>query len=204
MKRMLLLAFLLTIVGFFASSVCAAPYASFNLGIGYVDDVEVSAGEERLEMSFDPGYGITAALGNSYPNIDGADVRAELEFSYLKSDLDKVTLVGVGSADLGGEGTIKSLMLNGYIDFMPNQSIQPFIGAGLGYSNAELDILGISGDDDLFAGQLMGGASFSLTEQLICDLQYRFFMTDDLDFGDGVDADSIRTHNLMLGLRYGF
>jgi len=200
MKKLSLLLSFFLMLGFFASNVYAGPYFSGNLGIGLIDDLSVSDGVDTLDFSFDPGFGASVAFGHAY----NTGARAELEFSYLKSDVDEVTLVGEGSASLGGDGTLMTMMLNGYYDFMPTQFISPFLGAGIGYANADLEILGMSEDDDVFAYQAIAGAAFTLTDQLKFDIQYRYFDTEDLDFDSGVKADSVNTHNFLIGLRYGF
>lgn len=200
MKWMSLLWVLLVVLEVGITPVCAGPYFSGNLGVGFVNDVDVSDGVEKYELSFDPGFGLSAAFGNTYPN----NFRAELELGYFKSDLDKVTLVGVGSEDLGGDGQLMTLMFNSYYDFIPEAMFSPFVGLGIGYANAELDLLGISEDDDVLAYQAIAGGAFNLSKQLMLDLQYRFFDTEDLEFEAGIEADSVRTHSLLIGLRYGF
>ena len=199
MKKCAVLLAITMLLGVTVSNVCAEMYFSGNVGIGWVDDISMTDGVDTAELSFDPGYGITAAFGNVYNNF-----RAEVEFNYFASDVDEVTLVGDGSASVGGDGTVVAVMLNGFYDFVPGQTLSPFIGAGIGYANAEIDILGESEDDDVFAYQLMAGFAFKLTENLTSDVQYRYFGTEDLEYEAGVDVDSVNSHNLMVGLRYSF
>ena len=197
MKKLSVLLVITMVLWFTASNVRAEGYFSGNVGIGWADDIEVT---DAIELSFDPGYGISAAFGHVYNN----NFRAELELNYFASDVDEVTLVGVGSAPVDGDGTVIAVMLNGFYDSMPSQTLSPFVGAGIGYANAELDILGESEDDNVFAYQLMAGFTFKLTEKLKSDVQYRYFGTEDLEFEAGIDGDSINSHNLMVGLRYSF
>lgn len=200
MKKLSVLLCLSMVLGLGVSNVCAGSYVSGNVGVGWVEDLGLTDGIDDLELSFDPGYGITVALGHAY----NSGFRAEAEFGYFKSDLDKVDWKGVGTASVSGDGTLMSVMLNAFYDFMPGGTVSPFLGAGIGYANAELDIEGESEDDSLFAYQLAAGVAFKVSEGMKCDVQYRYFGTEEPDFGDGVDVDSIAVHNLMVGLRYSF
>lgn len=199
MKTRYVLLIITMVLGFNVSNVSAEGYFSGNVGIGWADDIEMTDGVETIELSFDPGYGFSAAFGNVYNNF-----RAELEFNYFASDVDEFTRVGDGSGPVDGDGTVLAVMLNGFYDSMPSQTFSPFIGAGIGYANAELDMLGESEDDNVFAYQLMAGFTFKLTEKLKSDVQYRYFGTEDLEFEAGVDVDSVNSHNLIVGLRYSF
>lgn len=178
----------------------AESYIAGNIGVGWVEDIDLSDGVDRAELSFDTGFGITAALGHAYPN----GLRAELEVGYFQSDLDDVTLEGFGTASVDGEGTLWYGMINGFYDFMPTQTISPFVGLGIGYAKADLEIEGESEDDNVFAFQAALGMAFQINERLKCDLQYRYFDTEEPDFGDGVDSDSITIHSVLAGLRYSF
>jgi opacity protein-like surface antigen len=97
-------------------------------------------------------------------------------------------------------------MANMYKDFPLGTGFAPFIGGGIGIANVEADFVGfgINGkkDDTVFAYQVMGGGAIDLGPQLKLDLQYRYFATADPDFGH-VEAE-YRSHNFLLGLRFGF
>lgn len=199
MKKLAVLITLIMVFGVAVTNVSAENYFSVNAGVGWVDDIRLSDGIDNIDLSFDPGFGVSAALGHYYNKA-----RIELEFNYLKSDLDEVELVGVGSASLSGDGTVMAVMLNSYYDFMAEHMLSPFLGGGIGYANAEIDVLGVKEDDDAFAYQLIAGIAFKLSERLKSDLQYRYFGTEDLEFDDSVDVDPVGSHSLMIGLRYGF
>lgn len=200
MKKLSVLLCLSMVLGLGVSNAGAVGYVSGNLGVGWVEDLGLTDGTDDLDLSFDPGFGITAAFGHAYNN----GLRAEVELGYFKSDLDEVTLKGFGKASVDGDGTLMSVMLNAFYDFMPGSTMSPFLGAGIGYANAELDVEGSSEDDNLFAYQASAGVAFKVSERMKCDVQYRYFGTEDPDFGSGVDSDSIAIHNLMVGLRYSF
>jgi len=195
-KQFVVLLALTMFIGLGVSAAFAAPYVSGNVGAVWLEDSDFG---DEAEISFDTGFGITAAIGNAYEN----GLRGEVEFGYRTSDMDEFDSdSGSGSIDDGDISTI-SLMLNGYYDFRPKETISPFIGAGIGYANVEGDIeeLG-SEDDNVFAYQVAVGVAFAINPQTKIDVQYRYFDTDDGDF-DNLEVE-YGTHNAMLGVRYSF
>jgi len=195
-KQFVVLLALTMFIGLGVSAAFAAPYVSGNVGAVWLEDSDFG---DEAEISFDTGFGITAAIGNAYEN----GLRGEVEFGYRTSDMDEFDSdSGSGSIDDGDISTI-SLMLNGYYDFRPKETICPFIGAGIGYANVEGDIdeLG-SEDDNVFAYQVAVGVAFAINPQTKIDVQYRYFDTDDGDF-DNLEVE-YGTHNAMLGVRYSF
>jgi len=195
-KQFVVLLALTMFIGLGVSAAFAAPYVSGNVGAVWLEDSDFG---DEAEISFDTGFGITAAIGNAYEN----GLRGEVEFGYRTSDMDEFDSdFGSGSINDGDISTI-SLMVNGYYDFRPKETICPFIGAGIGYANVEGDIdeLG-SEDDNVFAYQVAVGVAFAINPQTKIDVQYRYFDTDDGDF-DNLEVE-YGTHNAMLGVRYSF
>ena len=191
-KQFVVLLALTMFIGLGVSAAFAAPYVSGNVGAVWLEDTDFG---DEAEISFDTGFGITAAIGNAYEN----GLRGEVEFGYRTSDIDEFD----SDESINGDFSTISLMVNGYYDFMPKETICPFIGAGIGYANVEGDIdeLG-SEDDNVFAYQVAVGVAFAINPQTKIDVQYRYFDTDDGDF-DGLEVE-YGTHNAMLGVRYSF
>jgi len=172
------------------SAVSAAPYVSGDFGLVSVSDSTLS-GNTSGEMSMDPGFGFLAAIGN---NFDG--LRAEAEFAYRTNDLDEVSNVSVN-----GDISSMAVMGNLLVDLPLSESVRPFLGAGIGLANVEIDSNG-SSDDTVFAYQAIAGIGFPLTHVTTLDFQYRYFATADPDF-DGTEAE-YDTHNFFAGLRFDF
>ena len=195
-KQFVVLLALTMFIGLGVSAAFAAPYVSGNVGAVWLEDTDI--GDDFGDVSFDTGFGITAAIGNAYEN----GLRGEVEFGYRTSDIDEFDS-DFGSRSINGDVSTISLMINGYYDFMPKETICPFIGAGIGYANVEGDIdeLG-SEDDNVFAYQVAAGVAFAINPQTKIDVQYRYFDTDDSGFDD-LEAE-YGTHNAMLGVRYSF
>lgn len=178
-------------MGLGISNASAEMYFSGNAGAVWANDSDIDSVFGTGEISFDPGFGITAALGHVYGN----GFRSEAEFGYRNNDIDEISI--------DGDVTSLSFMVNGFYDFMPGNTFTPFVGAGIGFANVEGDIDGFgSEDDNVFAYQVAAGMAFAVNRSMNIDLQYRFFGTEDPDF-DGLEAE-YTTHNLMIGFRQSF
>jgi opacity protein-like surface antigen len=190
---------LAAVMGLGIANASAEMYFSGNAGAVWVNDSDIDDGFDTGEISFDTGFGITAALGHSYGN----GFRTEAELGFRSNDIDEISIDGFGSASIDGDISSLSFMVNGFYDFMLGNTFTPFVGAGIGFANVEGDIDGIgSEDDNVFAYQIAAGMAFPVNQSLKIDLQYRLFGTDDPDF-DGLEAEYI-THNLMIGFRQSF
>lgn len=205
MRKLAVVLFALSlVVGGSAIYADAGTYVSGNIGAVFVDDADLSFEGVPLdaELSFDTGYGATLAIGHAYAN--GA--RAEVEVAYRANDLDKISVSGLGSGSIDGEMTSWGVLLNMFFDFDTGTAFKPFIGAGVGYANVDLEIEGESEDDNVFAYQLMAGCGYAVSPVVTLDVQYRYFASDDPEFSDaGMTVDSeYMTHNIMFGLRYNF
>jgi opacity protein-like surface antigen len=98
--------------------------------------------------------------------------------------------------------------VNGYYDFTNSSQLTPYISAGIGVAQVEVNDLAVLGipvgseDDTVFAYQLGVGVGYSVTDAITLDMKYRYFATADPDF-DGIDGECA-SHNVYLGLRYNF
>lgn len=170
------------------------------------------------EVKWDAGFGLLFAYG--FGTEDG--LRGELEVGYRKADMDELNglsaaadgvEVSVEDFELGVDGdvTTLSLMGNGIASFGAGQ-LRPYIGVGIGLARHdgtidgqtvtlggdELEIEELSGDDIVFAYQVMGGVGFEMSESTEVRLGYRYFATGDADF-DG-DEVSYASHNFEAGI----
>jgi len=192
------------VVGGSVAPALAGPYFSVNAGAVWVNDsdLDIDFLGDIGELSYDAGYGVNAAFGNAYGN----GVRSELELAYRTNDIDEISISGLGSGSIDGEVSSWGLMVNVYYDFDTGSAIKPFVGAGIGFANVDLELEGESDDDNVFAYQAMAGVGFAVSKAVTLDLQYRFYATDDPSYkfeGMGVDSEYM-THNVMAGLRFNF
>ena len=181
-------------------------YISAKVGITKTSDADWSDTGLTGDIGIDTGKNIAFAYGfNAMPSL-----RTELEVSYRKADLDDITVDGVGTADLTGDVKTWGFLLNGYYDFMADQSFSPYISAGVGAlrhsgkisSVAGLGVTGVSGSDTVFAYQLGAGASYDIGHNLALDGGYRYLGSSDPDFS--TTTAEYDAHEFRLGVRYGF
>ena len=198
-KTLVFLLALTILMGFGFSIACAEPYISGNLGVVFVEDSNIENDFSNVaDVSFDAGFGITAAAGNTYDT----GFRAEVEFGYRSKEIDEFdSEYKHGSLD--GDISALSMMINGFYDIKPEERFCPFIGVGIGIADIEGDLDEFGSEDEVvFAYQLAAGVAFAVDQNTKLDVQYRYFSTNDPDFnGLNVEYD---THNAVLGLRYSF
>jgi opacity protein-like surface antigen len=133
--------------------------------------------------------------------------RAEGEIGYRKNDVDKFSAFGVSVAGSGDIDTL-SFMVNGYFDIETQSGLTPFFGAGIGYAKISANDFSVGGidigseDDTVLAYQFGIGTGYSVTESLIIDLGYKYFVTEDPEFGD--TKVEYNSHNIAIGIRYAF
>ena len=207
-----LIAFLLGSTGIAAN---AQPYVSGNVGLGMLEtsDVEDEAAPgETASLGYDNSFILSGAVGYTFDSF-----RGELELAYQKNDIDTFGFEGT-DIDTGGipgfNGDVSSLtgLINGYFDFDLGTSFRPYLTAGLGLSKVDFELsidsdlldeaINESADDSVIAYHLGAGFGYAISENVILDLRYRYFMTDEPDFdGSSVDYTS---HNITGGIRINF
>lgn len=181
-------------------------YIEARGGASFLTDSELdNTGLGDVDLSFETGYVIEGAVGYAH----GSGFRGELAIGYRENDFDEVD-VGSASADLDGDISAFTTLVNGYYDFNLGRfgaegaaaNLTPFIGAGIGL--AVLDTDGDLGDEDdtVFAYQAIAGISYAFTPSVAVTMSYNYLGTSESDF-DGIDAD-YNSHNVMAGLRFTF
>lgn len=173
--------------------------SGFLLGLTDTEIRDITAGGIERDVEADDGWGGALALGFG----SGGGFRAEVEGAYRENDAD----LRPGGPVLGAsQAEIHSIALMGNLYFEPQLRfpINPYIGAGVGGANVALDVDDLDIDDDewVLAYQAMAGAVLKLGERAGVFAGYRYFATDDPAF-KGTDIE-YRTHNLEVGLRFGF
>jgi len=173
----------------FAGSASAA-YMGIKAGYSQVDDTDLNYGSKIGDIDFDSGWVGGIALGTEIDVF-----RVEAEFEYRNSDGEIRTIWGRGEETL----ETMSLLLNGYYDFPTDLGFTPYIGAGIGIAEHDMDNLD---DDTVFAYQGTIGMTLPISDAMDFDAAYRYFATGDPEF-EGVDAE-YDSHNITLGLRFKF
>ncbi|WP_243545866.1 porin family protein [Pseudodesulfovibrio tunisiensis] len=195
------IAFAIMLVLVLASTAMAAkteygPYVGMLLSGQQLQETDVSA--TGLDVTFDPGFGVTAYAGYHWP----IGLRLELEGSYFKSDIDKVK-AGGASAHPDGSVDMKAIMVNALWEFENSSQWFAYLGLGGGYGWSKGEVYGDHASDSVPLMQPILGVGYHLTENISMNLDYKYtFGLDTLDY-DGVKGD-FDAHRLGLGLRYNF
>ena len=190
----------------FSTNVCSAEEAQYipegyyigaNLGLAMASDSDVDDTNDITiteSIEWDNGYAINASFGYDFGN----DIRIEGEIGYQENDADKIKVSGGTSATGEGDISNTSFLINGYFDMNYGGPIVPSLSIGIGIAN--LDINEDNVDDTVLAYQMGVGFGYMVSETVTIDLKYRYFATEDPDFGDGIEID-YSTHNVYLGVR---
>ena len=190
------------------ASSAEGPYVSGNLGLAILSDSDVTDSTVpgiTLDIESDSGLALGVAVGYAFGN----NTRIEGEIAYQKNDVDKASLLGV-DVDLTGDTSSLALLLNGYYDFANESAFTPFISAGLGVAEVEINDFNVPGsglpssndDDTVFAYQVGAGVGYAVNEKVTIDVKYRYFGTSDPDFETTTAEYS--SHNFYAGIRVAF
>lgn len=212
---------------------------AFNTGNGapaVPNGTPVAAGTPYgWNTEFDDGVAISAEVGMRY----GGGLRSGLELAYTKSDVERhsgVTLggtvidgvdaavltgsatqlgatVGAVVADGRGDITNTALFANLYYDFATGGAFEPYVGAGIGFAQVDVDYspsgVGIiNGDDTAFAWQLKGGVTWKIDPSWEAYGEYAYRQTDDVSFDNQLFPGSLDIENTQsifsAGVRFRF
>ena len=194
--RALVVALLLVISA--TSALAAGPYIGASGGVSMVHDSDLSEPVGSGTVEYDTGFGFNVNVG-----YDFDPVRVEFEFGYKNADVDKVDVLGFSIPINNSDLTVMSYMVNAFYDIKTKSAFTPYVGAGIGMINGELDDNGYTADDTVFGYQFIVGAAYNFNKNFALDLSYRFQGAAQ-DFSlDGSDL-SYMSSNLMAGLRYSF
>ena len=180
-------------------------YASINAGVAIVPDSDLDVtiyglGSATEELSYDSGFTIGGAVGYMVENF-----RFEGELSYQTNDMDSLSAFGL-SGPVNGDISVLTFLVNGYFDFATGGPLVPYVTAGIGYSNFDVEMDGDSEDDNLFTYQFGLGVGYAINEKVTLDLRYRYLGFEDYEYSDAtgrLSAD-ISSHNITAGLRFAF
>lgn len=185
-------------------------YLSVDAGMIAVRDAEYdyNDGVDHItgDVDLDNGYQLSIAVGKRFTDY----LRSEIELGYSRSDLDIIAADGLGSYEVTGEIKTVTGLVNGYVDLMPGENINPFVTAGIGVARhtgeitsiAGIGLDGVDANATVFAYQLGIGATVNVKKNTNMQIGYRYQGTSDADF-DGMDT-KYGAHALRAGLRFDF
>ncbi|MBI1276144.1 outer membrane beta-barrel protein [bacterium] len=201
-----------------ANALAAGPndpwYASASGGVSFPDNTSIS-GTTSGKIKYDVSSGGNLALGYQPAalNNQSGDVRFEVEGGYHAMGLNEITAGGVTNTNPKGDLKIATAMANIYYDMHTGTAFTPYVGAGIGDANIQLNKnngLGMTDDSDNQLGyQFMAGVSYTPDSmpRTAWSLGYRYLGTTSPQYatptGD-VKLSSLHESNIEAGVRYHF
>jgi len=215
----------------------AGSTGAFTTGnLGDDSTLDVAAGTPYgWTTEFDNGTAFSGEFGARYGN--GFRAGVELVFSQADVDTHTGVTLGGGSIDgvdaaaiagsptaLGatvaqvvadGQGDVSStgIFFNGYYDFNQTGALQPYVGAGIGYSDVSVTyqpsaITVIDDSEGKFGYQFKAGATYRLENQWELFGEYSYRATEDLEFDNQLFPGTLEIENTQnvfsIGARYTF
>lgn len=136
--------------------------------------------------SFNSGYNVGGRFGyKSNP------LRFEGEFTYIHANVAGFKINNVTQSYEGGDASVPIIMANIYYDFPEViQSIEPFLGFGIGYSWVDTEFTSAApspyivynNSSSAFTYQGTAGLTFNYAENFSLDLAYRYLGTDKIGY----------------------
>lgn len=161
-------------------------------------------GLTRTNTSFQPGFDAGGALG-----FKSNPMRYEGELTYIKANLNRFDVNGIRQTEPKGYSNAALGLANVYYDFPGiTTSVQPFLGAGIGYawvqnkldSTGPFGVTNFSNANSVFAYQAIGGLTYNFAENYALSLGYRYVATTNVsDLGQMFQA-----HLANVGATYRF
>lgn len=204
-------------------------YGAIGAGLSYVGDdrdVESTSGPFTFdyEADYDKGIGVYTALGIARDS----GIRTELEFNYRNNDIrhwaGNAWASGWQGGTLSGDMSVYSVMANIIKELGDSDAtVTPFIGAGVGYSWFDYDLVGtnpvamgglgsllVNDTAGAFSYQGIAGLAFKLAEGVALDISYRYFGTTEPGFSGTINGAPMgfdteyTNHSVYAGLRWNF
>jgi outer membrane protein OmpA-like peptidoglycan-associated protein len=120
-----------------AAQPVTGPYVNLGLGLDFLQNESLTPDDATAPLArsdkFDPGFAASASVGYGRGN----GVRVEIEGDYANNRVHGVQFSLPARA--GGNQQQFGGFLNGFYDFDLSLPVFPYLGAGLGYQEIELD-----------------------------------------------------------------
>jgi opacity protein-like surface antigen len=184
-----------------------------NFGSGFVSDYKRGVDVDVL-LGYDFGFfRLEGELGHKQSRI-----RNFTASNTLLASINTAPITGITSSsfDFGNRLQVMSAMANGLVDLDVTPGFRIYGGGGVGRARVKT----FGQRDHAWAGQLIGGASIALSENVDFGLKYRYFQTRRLQFSNtaafsntatGATSNStftqsakFRSHSVLASLIFNF
>ncbi len=197
-------------------------YVGVDGGAMILEDLDLDIGAAPIEATANTrkGYDFDGVVGHDFGGF-----RLEAEVGYREADLNTFTsgvaaipstsgsgLSAAGVKPTGGDANALSFMINGMFDFGEDDSLQGFVGAGVGVARIDVQQIyaapsWLDDSDTGLAWQAIAGIRAPLSDSWDMGLKYRFFNASKVNLVDRLGRDvetRFRSHSLMGSLTYNF
>jgi len=204
-------AFLLTVTPVHAG-VGQGPYLTLTGSLNMYEDSDLMEVSSQLPnyiqtwgsyLEIDLGLGFNHSIGYSFGDAFSMEVEFSSQGGKFGTACSSAGCAEGQKTALDGDIETKSLLVNGIHFFNTSETLSPYVGYGFGtaFHEATLD-----GHDDgaqtTFAYQFKTGIDLELNQHINLLMGYRFFTTDDPNFGFFIG--DVTTHSLEAGIKYHF
>ncbi len=159
-------------------------YVSLFGGASFLQEFDITYTDSGTAGMSDTGTDAGFIVGGAVGMEINPNMRAEVEVSYFKNDVDKLSYPYFSQVfSASGDVSSVNLMANVWFDIDMGGGFTPYIGggAGVGFVDASAAFPDppnnydeYSGSDVGFAFQVGGGVQYGLTETIGLDLGYRY------------------------------
>jgi opacity protein-like surface antigen len=178
MKKILIATIISSIASFAYADV--KPYVEG--AVGWADAQDTSS--STITTKFDSDINYAAEIG--LKDIAGTGIRLGGSYSQVKADY-KAIVKATGAVAETSSAKVKIYLLNAYYDFKTGTALTPFVGFGLGMSDA------VGGKDNEFIYGLHGGAKYNITNNVYVGAKGSFLRANGLT--DSQNGYKFSDHN---------
>jgi opacity protein-like surface antigen len=175
------------------------------------------------DINLDSGFMAGLAVGAHFSEWARAELEVSGNWHDAGGDVEADEPTSTDTFEVSGEEDALFVMANLWIDLPVGEVIRPYVGGGLGFGRLDVDLIGeeTNGSTDViiddsdwgFAYQLGAGVAFGFTPNMAIDVGYRYKVINnaDLQLSDDITDDNggqiekdYKSHNILVGLRFGF
>ncbi|MDZ7587700.1 MAG: OmpA family protein [Parasphingorhabdus sp.] len=196
-------------------------YVGVEGGAMIVEDVtlDIAGINNAGTVDHKVGYDVDGIVG-----YDFGGFRMEAEVGYRAADPERLQISApgipsnpngtgtfTGTTPINGDSNALSFMVNGLLDFGPDDGVQGFVGGGAGVARVAYNQIFagnyLDDSDTGFAYQAIAGIRAPLSDSIDVGIKYRFFNVANVDLVDQLGRDvstRFRSHSLLGSLIYNF
>lgn len=177
---------------------------------GYM--VNGAIGKDLGALRFEGELSLTKANVDTHTNVQAAGIDLTNEDAAVLIQEQNTNLgISVGNLVADGQGSLKttSVFINAYYDFETDSALTPYFGAGIGYTEGQVDFSPtatpiIDDKEQVVSWQLMAGAAYEVSEngEIFGGLRYR--ASSDLEVDSILTPIQLDIENKATSLEVGY